>query len=140
MTARGPGIGALTLTEYVRLFRVSSATTIVLNGALHMAQDSCDTVIAVVGEEDSDEQDKWRDACGGEDYFSVPSKDGTPFQIYIRYPGRQRTGPGILYFGRPDARVFGSNLFGSNCYLQSEESTIRDRQCCYFRYFRRDVH
>ncbi len=111
MTARGPQLGPATLTQYIRLFQISSATTIVLNGALHMAQDSCDAVLG----QDADQED-WKDICGGEDYFPIPSKYGIPFQLYVRFPQRQRSGPGILYdsekIGRPDARVFlAYNLF-----------------------------
>ena len=44
MTAHGPTIHTQPLTEYVRLFRVQSPTTIVLNGSLHMARTNCDVV------------------------------------------------------------------------------------------------
>ena len=40
-----------------------------------------------------------KDLCGGEDLISLPAKDGTPFQLYIRYPKRSRSERGYVYSG-----------------------------------------
>jgi hypothetical protein len=103
MTAEGPTIGGATLTPYVRLFRVTLPTTIVLNGSLHIKQMTCD---AIGGLEER------KDACGAEDSFPIPSKEGTPFELIIRYPGRQSTFTGYVYSGGSDPPVFVAyNLF-----------------------------
>lgn len=114
MIAEGPTIWPQALTTYVRLFRVTSPTTIILNGALYMARTSCDAMVG--GDTEEQKMEAWKNVCGGEDSFTVPSKDGTPFQIYIRYPQRQNTDRGCLYtsskIAEPGVPVFVAyNLF-----------------------------
>lgn len=114
MTAQGPTIGPQALTRYVRLFRVESPTTVVLKGSLYMARMNCDAVVG--GDTGEQKMEAWKNVCGGEDYFPVPAKDGTPFQLYIQYPQRQASERGYIYttnkVAEPNAPVFlAYNLF-----------------------------
>jgi hypothetical protein len=114
MTAQGPTISPQALTSYVRQFRVTSPTTIILNGTLHMARTNCDAVVG--GDTEQQRAEAWKDVCGGEDSFTVPSKDGTSLQLYIQYPQRQPSDRGYLYTSNkitePDVPVFVAyNLF-----------------------------
>jgi hypothetical protein len=70
--------------KYIRFFRVPSATTIMLNGYMYPIY-SCDGVW--VGK---DAEELHKDSCGGEDSFAVPSKDGVPLRLDIRYERRER--------------------------------------------------
>lgn len=110
MSAHGPTIGTQPLTEYVRLFRVDSSATIVVNGSLYMARNNCDAVGP------ADDPEYWKSICGGEDYLPPPSKDGTPLQVYIRFPQRSVTNDRTVYsadtFAWPGVPVFVAyNLF-----------------------------
>ena len=102
MTAEGPAIGGAKLTPYVRLFRVTLPTTIVLNGSLYLKQMTCDAIGGL---------EEIRDACGSEDSFPIPSKEGTPFELIIRFPGRQSTFTGYVYSGVNPPVFVAYNLF-----------------------------
>ncbi len=108
MIAQGPTIRPQALTQYTRLFRVVSPTSIVLNGTLYMARMNCDAIVGGVTEEQKKEA--WKNACGGEDSFPIPSKDGTPLRIYVQYPQRETIDSGYLYtsnkIAQPDVPVF----------------------------------
>lgn len=131
MTAHGPTIHTQPLTEYVRLFRVQSPTTIVLNGSLHMARTNCD----VVANSDTPElhTEELKDNCGGEDSLPIPSKEGVLLELRVRYPERQLTRRGYRY-GReicstqPEAPVFVSyDLFSLEAkvvYYDAKNHTI----------------
>jgi hypothetical protein len=95
MTARGPRIGAMAVTEYKRLFRVTSSTTIIINGKLNALINNCDVVVS--GDTETQRLEEWKNACGGEDIYSYPSKDGVPLQLYISYPRREVAGSTYLY-------------------------------------------
>jgi hypothetical protein len=118
MTAEVPKIGPNHLsffTKYIRQFRVTSPTTVSLNGTLYKARMTCDIVFRDEMTEE-ERRDVGKDACGGEDSFPAPSKDGTPLQLYVRYPQREPTGSGYVYttdsFGQTDSPVFVAyNLF-----------------------------
>ena len=71
-------------TKYVRFFRVSSPTSITLNGSLYLRFD-CDGSWA--GE---DKEEAYKDSCGGEDSFAFPSKDAVPLRLDILYVRRER--------------------------------------------------
>jgi hypothetical protein len=81
--------------KYVRpLFRVSSPTNVVLNISMFAERFTCDIVVGgKAGQPATREQLEWsqKNLCGGEDLFSIPSTDGAPFQVYIRYPKRSPT-------------------------------------------------
>jgi len=114
MVAQGPTIWPQALTEYTRLFRVASPTTVILSGALYMARMNCDAVVG--GETEQQKTEAWKNTCGGEDSFPVPSTDGAPLQLYIQYPQRQPSDRGYLYTSNkitePDVPVFVAyNLF-----------------------------
>ncbi len=100
MTAKAPKSGPRGydfLQEYVRpLFRVTSPGTLVLNGTLYMARTSCDALVRgdITPEQQVEER---KDACGGVDLVPIPSDDGAPFQLYIKYPNRQPTDQGYVY-------------------------------------------
>ena len=101
------------LTKYVRpLFRVTLPTTIIVNGNLYTERMTCDIVVRDLDQE----MEMGKDACGGEDFFPAPSRDGAPFQLYVRYPQRQHTEQGYVYnsdsISQPDVPVFVAyNLF-----------------------------
>lgn len=114
MTAQGPTVGAQPLKKYGRLFRVKSPTRVVLNGSLYKARTTCDVLVG--GDTEEQKIDEWKNQCGGEDSFPVPSKDGAPLQLYIQYPQRQPSDRGYLYTSNkitePDVPVFVAyNLF-----------------------------
>ncbi len=114
MTAQGPTIWPQSLTQYTRLFRVASPRTIVLNGALYLARMNCDAVVG--GDTEEQKKEAWKNVCGGEDSFPIPSKDGTPLQLYVQYPQRQPSDRGYLYtnnkIAEPDVPVLVAyNLF-----------------------------
>src|SRR5580698_4004790 len=108
MTAQGPTVGAQPLKKYGRLFRVKSPTRVVLNGSLYKARTTCDVLVG--GDTEEQKIDEWKNQCGGEDSFPVPSKDGAPLQLYIQYPQRQPSDRGYLYTSNkitePDVPVF----------------------------------
>lgn len=114
MIAQGPKIGPQALKEYVRLFRVQSRTSIVLNGTLSMARMTCDVLVG--GDTLEQQLEERKNACGGEDSFPVSLNDGTPLQLYIQYPQRQPSDRGYLYTtnktAEPDVPVLVAyNLF-----------------------------
>jgi hypothetical protein len=104
MTVQAPKQRSLSFSifrDYVRpLFRVTSPTTLVLNGTLYFARPTCDiAVINKSGELTTQEQREKasQNACGGEDYFPYPSQNGVPFQLYVQYPKRLPTERGYIY-------------------------------------------
>lgn len=86
---------------YVRpVFLVNSVTTVSLDGTLYFARPTCDIAVTnKSGESPTEEQleQATKNLCGGEDFFSVPSADGVPFQIYFRYPKRRQSDQGFVY-------------------------------------------
>jgi hypothetical protein len=82
--------------EYRRpLFRVASSTNLTLDATVSSGV-SCDPVVPEESKH-APTQDEAQDACGGLDLFAVPSEDGVPFQLFIDYPGRQRSDQGNVY-------------------------------------------
>jgi hypothetical protein len=95
MTAVFPPVGAQHdsgLTKYVRSFQVTSTAEIKLNGVLY-GQYSCDGVFS---SETEDSREVYKDACGGDDEFIPPSKNGVPLRLEIHYVTRKRTN-GFVY-------------------------------------------
>jgi len=87
MTAAFPPSGpnhVSLFTKYIRFFRVPSPMTITLNGSLYPTY-SCD---GAWGGRDAEEL--YKDSCGGEDSFPLPSKDAVPLRLDIRYVRRAR--------------------------------------------------
>jgi hypothetical protein len=82
------------LTRYVRFFQVPSPTTITLNGSLYGIY-SCDGVWEA--KDEKEQLELYKDACGGEDSFPFPSKDGTPLRLDIWYVRRERTEKLVSY-------------------------------------------
>ncbi len=101
MTIESPIIVSQALTPYAWLFGVQSPGTVVLNGSLYMAHLTCDIMVGGTPEQQSEQT---KNACGGEDRSSIPSKDGTPLELYIRYSNREVTEQGYGYGGdrRPE--------------------------------------
>lgn len=90
MTAVFPGVDAL--SKYVRSFQVTSPAEIKLNGVLY-GQYSCDGAFS---SETEDSREAYKDACGGDDEFIPPSKNGLPLRLEIHYVTRKRTN-GFVY-------------------------------------------
>ncbi len=96
MTVESATILSQAVTPYARLFRVKSPGTVVLNGWLYMAHIGCDIMAGGTLEQQVEET---KNACGSDDRFSIPSKDGTPLELYIRYSNREVTEQGYGYGG-----------------------------------------
>jgi len=78
-------------------FRVTSSTTITLNGTLYLGRTSCDVkAVQKLGEPEhvlTPEQstDAMKAFCGGEDFFPIRSgEDGVLLQLYVKYPRRSQ--------------------------------------------------
>lgn len=113
MTALVPTIRSQSLTRLVRVFRVDAPATIILNGNLHSTAATCDVVFGrrqTVPEGSSSSEpapepspdelaEDTKDACGGEDVFLFPAKDGTPFEVYLQYSSRERREAVTIYAG-----------------------------------------
>ena len=82
------------------IFRVAAPTRLVLNGALSPGRMTCDLMM---GPGPAPTNEQWqetiKDVCGGEETFAVPSRDGVPFQLYIRYLRRSPSEAGYVYSG-----------------------------------------
>ena len=74
-----------------RFFRVSSPTTIKLNFTMFSIY-FCD---GVWGGEDA--EGMYKDACGGEDSIALPSNNGVPLFLAIRYVRRERGEKQVSY-------------------------------------------
>lgn len=116
MTASEPRVLGASLTPYTRVFRVTEPATIVINAALQIEPTSCDGVFA--GDTPEEQRESAKDACGGDDVTPIPAKDGTPFELFIRYPERQLERGGLRYKASAEMPVFVAyNLFS----LQANE-------------------
>lgn len=72
------------------LFRASSSP-VVLNMTMFEERLTCDIVVVdrSGGPATSEQsQEASKDLCGSEDQFPVPADDGTPYQLFIKYPRR----------------------------------------------------
>ena len=82
--------------EYRRpLFRVASSTMLKIDVTLG-AGVPCDPAVPV-GSEHVTTAEEAEDSCGGSAFFSVPSSDGIPYQLFINYPSRQRNAQASIY-------------------------------------------
>jgi hypothetical protein len=63
---------------------------------MHSVSVSCD-IVSMPSREEQEEAAK--NACGYHEFFDVPSKDGAPFQLYIRYLRRSPSNTGWVYSG-----------------------------------------
>jgi hypothetical protein len=107
MSVHGPKFGGQGLQPYVRVFRVTAPTTIVMNATLQLTQLTCDAI-----PQSDDIEEERKDDCGGDDSSPTPSQDGTPFELFVRYPQRQLTRYGYRYTGSEKDPVFVAyNLF-----------------------------
>jgi hypothetical protein len=85
------------LEEYRRRFLVASRSSIALDVLLYDYPDNCDPLFGRVVHSDGTPispeptQDDYNDVCGGSDFVSVPSEDGSPFELFIRYSSRRRS-------------------------------------------------
>jgi hypothetical protein len=102
MTARGEELETQGFGVFRRpLFRVTTATNLTLDGYLNVSR-SCDFVqVDIPGAPIADTEDELaeyrKDSCGGADSIPIPSNDGVPFQLYIRYPRRSRSEANYAY-------------------------------------------
>jgi hypothetical protein len=102
-------VGAYTMTTrvsqgfrpYIRpLFRVDSPTRLVFNIILQFGRNNCD--IVVVGKDSQPATEKeWeaaaKELCGGEDFFPLPSRNGTRYSVLIQYQKGSRSASGYEY-------------------------------------------
>jgi Carboxypeptidase regulatory-like domain len=84
------------------LFRMTSPQNITFDFTLPV-QPTCDlTVVRTDGgtatRKDLEAAEK--EFCLREDFFSIPSSDGVPFQVWIRYVKHSRSGDSYLYTGQ----------------------------------------
>jgi hypothetical protein len=120
MTAQGPP----GFPPYERpLFRVTSPASAILNVTL-LVENSCGDAIIVDSSGESFTADQWKAAtirCRGEDRILIPSNDGLPLQLFIRYGTRKAIGEIHSYTGEKtgqyQAPVFLTyNLFSLRAY------------------------
>ena len=83
------------------LFRVTSTETVVFDFTLPI-QSTCDiTIVSTDGGTATPTPEEWAAAkrlnCLKEDSFSVPSSDGVPFQVWIRYVTHNVSGDRYSY-------------------------------------------
>ncbi len=101
------------------LFRVSSPKTIVLDVTLYPPLPSCDPGTIIERRPDGTTRseihpapDTLRDECGGWDRFPLPSDEGVPFELLVRYSNRLRRDSERIYKGGFQNPVFVAfNLF-----------------------------
>lgn len=100
------------------IFRVASPRDIFLDIALYPDDPDCDTVVSTIVHSDGTVKtsemtdDDYKDACGGRDYWPIPSKDRIPFDLFVRYGHRHRSASGNTYNSDPRGPVFVAfNLF-----------------------------
>jgi hypothetical protein len=101
------------------LFRVSSPKTIVLDVTLYPPLPSCDPGSITATRPDGTPETKpvgnpqdLRDVCGGLDRYPLPSDEGVPFELLVRYSSRLRRDSEIIYNGGFQNPVFVAfNLF-----------------------------
>ena len=107
--------GSPSYGEFYRrpLFRVSSPKTIVLNVARYPPLPSCDPGTITVtrpdgtpGSEIHPAPDTLRDGCGGWDRYPLPSDEGVPFELLVRYSNRLRRDSERIYNGGFQNPVF----------------------------------
>jgi hypothetical protein len=93
MTVQSPGF-----RPYRRpLFRVTAPASLTFDVTLAVAS-TCDLVVVPPTSENLAAAQK--EFCLREDFFPIPSKDGVPFQLYIRYVKRAPTGTSYGYSGQ----------------------------------------
>lgn len=87
------------LTTYERIFEVLAPTSLTFNGTLYSASTNCDTTLPA-----DVAQEVWKDVCGGQDSFQIPSRDLKPLEMTVRYLRRHRTERTYIYDnkGLPD--------------------------------------
>lgn len=104
MTVNGPAIGQQSLMPYARAFRVTAPTTIIINTTLQFARLTCDAVFW--GDTPEEQAESFKDTCGGDDVVAMPSQNGIPLELFIRYPQRHIERYGMRYVGSENAPVF----------------------------------
>jgi hypothetical protein len=112
--------------EYRRpLFRVASSTNLTLDIAF-VPGVSCDLVVPNGGDH-TPTQDQAQDACGGLEFFRVPSEDGVPFELSIDYPGRRRADQETVY-GSSDQLMKPPVLVAYNLFTLRADAVVYDVQ------------
>jgi hypothetical protein len=120
MTVRDPKIDQ----PYERVFSVVSPARIMLNEIL---QDPtvCDGIqLDIDNEQEAIEQKK--DSCGGPDYLPVPSKDGTPYVLFIQYFKRQRIHQCRNYFAKKNAQWVVPVFVAYNLFSLEADTVVYD--------------
>jgi hypothetical protein len=102
MTVRATDIS---LEVYQRpLFRITRPTSVTFNVRLYTeVQRSCDVMTPPSSNhipDDNDMKNVMKDECGGWDFIPLPSEDGTPFKLFIRFRTRHAADHGYAYSGR----------------------------------------
>jgi hypothetical protein len=94
--AQEPGLRYL--QGYQRpLFRIASPTSLTLNITLESAEQSCDRGYGVGPSASPPPTDDGEIFCGGQDVFPIPSVDNVPFELLVRFLGRQSSERGYIY-------------------------------------------
>ena len=103
---------------------------VVLNVRMFAERLTCDIVVMnKSGEPATSEQ--WRegekDLCGSEDRFAVPASDGTPYQLFIKYPKRSPQSRSYEYSGDQLAtNTFTPVLVEYNLFTLTAEHVVYD--------------
>jgi hypothetical protein len=108
------------------LFRVAPAMNLTLDATVEPGVP-CDLVVPE-GSDHTLTPGEAQDACGSLDVFEAPSKDGTPFQLFIDYPNRQRTDRGVVYNSRKLEGLMTPVLVAYNLFTLQADNVVYDVQ------------
>jgi hypothetical protein len=98
-TAQDPRLRSLQMYQRP-LFRIDSPTNLTLNVTLDPPNPHCERGYGVGPSASAPPPDKGETICGGRDLFPIPSDDGVPFELLIRYRTRSYDDEGISYNAR----------------------------------------
>jgi hypothetical protein len=98
-------------------FIISASQIIILDINLQPDDASCDPLVREIVHADGTRisreptQDDFKDACGGRDYFPIPSEQMLTLDLLIQYSNRQRSGGKNTYYDAQGAVLVAYNLF-----------------------------
>jgi hypothetical protein len=94
--AQEPGLRNLQAYERP-LFRIASQTSLTLNITLDPPYPNCERGYGVGPSASSPPPYDGELFCGGQDVFPIPSVDNVPFELLVRFSGRQSNERGYIY-------------------------------------------
>lgn len=114
------------------LFLVATPAGVTLNIVLYPDDPDCDSVESGIIYPNGETKaigltaDDYSDACGGRDLLPIPSKDGVPFELFVRYSRRKRSDTGNTYTGRPVFVAYNLlTLLADKVFYEADSQTIK---------------